>query len=748
MNAATCAAPTLAPGLAAPPRRRAGPSRAGVGARTRVRVSGLPPFQSDAEQDMDEMAALLTVTREYPVATQTPEPPPTDEYGGSGGRASPYAAGVSSASATTRTAPIAAGGMSSAGSNAVPRVTVSRSANAVDLFERAAAPMGKFERAEAALAAARAIQSPGIIKVSPGSTVKREQPKGDASVREATDSLETAAVNFAKPLAQRRAEAEAAQAKDAAERLDAVKRANSEDNTARARVVAAERERNAKKYQNASTFYGGSGIQGAGADFFGSKGGSFSDQLGSRGGSFSDALNAATSDGSTTASDFWTWSPPEKPGQSPGSPYYAPPEPARQKAPAYTRRVEAAVTTMERAPEQTLDLQFQSQTDEARAEETSEPASTAASLPAFQSELAGSAEVEALAGLADAGAAPKSAAKVESAPAVEASLEDALSSAVRELGAADGAREGTLSSGARWWREEGEEHLEDGKVMTWTVIRGASADGAVEWEEKFWETSDAFTYRELGAVKSGRDSLGQAWQESWKEIYQHDVNGTPFIHREASKWSHTPKGQCWSEGWTEDYRADGSVDRYCEKTGALEDGAAPDDGHANRWTEKWGEKWDGRGSCIKWTDTWASRDHAEGGAPGAPGRSWGEKWEEKWGGAFNEDGRAGTRQGVTWDEMGGGHREKTWGEEHYPDGRKHKYGNSSDGSQYWDEWEDGDGGWWEVMPSFGWHEAIGHSPFLMDVPLQPRKGGGAGAAKGRGDVAIITPHRGSRRRVE
>ena len=87
-------------------------------------------------------------------------------------------------------------------------------------------------------------------------------------------------------------------------------------------------------------------------------------------------------------------------------------------------------------------------------------------------------------------------------------LEDALSSAVRELGAADGEKEGTLSSGARWWREEGREHLEDGKVMTWTVIRGASADGAVEWEEKFWETSDAFTYRELGAVKSGRDSLG------------------------------------------------------------------------------------------------------------------------------------------------------------------------------------------------------------------------------------------------
>ena len=39
---------------------------------------------------------------------------------------------------------------------------------------------------------------------------------------------------------------------------------------------------------------------------------------------------------------------------------------------------------------------------------------------------------------------------MESAPAVEASLEDALSSAVRELGAADGEKEGTLSSGARF----------------------------------------------------------------------------------------------------------------------------------------------------------------------------------------------------------------------------------------------------------------------------------------------------------
>jgi hypothetical protein len=439
-------------------------------------------------------------------------------------------------------------------------------------------------------------------------------------VREANDSIGKnilnlqSPVNFAKPFAQRNAEGNVlSKANDPAARVKAVAKANSEEQMARERIVAAERLRNQKKYQNASSFYGGGGQKDEKVRaMFGSEGGSSGDS------------SASGDDGSssTKASDFWKWAPPDAPGQAPGSPYYAPPEPMRQKAPEYTRRVEAAVTTMERAPEQTLDLAYQSATET----ETSAGAVEAEAAPAipvvasttpvvssltFQREVARSVEVEARS-VVDL-APPKQAAKVERAPAVEASLEDALSSAVRELGAEGGAMDGTLSSGARWWREEGKELLEDGKVMSWTVIRGTSADGAVEWEEKFWETSDAFTYRELGAVKSGRDSKGQAWQESWKEIYQHDVNGTPFIHREASKWSHTPAGQCWSEGWTEDYRSDGSVDRYCEKTGSLEDHASPDDGHANRWTEKWGEKWDGGGSCIKWTDTWACRDHAEGG---------------------------------------------------------------------------------------------------------------------------------------
>ena len=149
------------------------------------------------------------------------------------------------------------------------------------------------------------------------------------------------------------------------------------------------------------------------------------------------------------------------------------------------------------------------------------------------------------AGAEDAGgevvAAPATAEQIAAGASIEASIEDALASAVRELGAGEGAeKEGVLSSGARWWREEGEDKLEGGKVMSWTCIRGTSADGAVEWEERWWKTSDSFTYRELGAVKSGRDSNGQAWQESWKEMYVHEVNKIPYIHRGASKWSHTP----------------------------------------------------------------------------------------------------------------------------------------------------------------------------------------------------------------
>jgi hypothetical protein len=47
-----------------------------------------------------------------------------------------------------------------------------------------------------------------------------------------------------------------------------------------------------------------------------------------------------------------------------------------------------------------------------------------------------------------------------------------------------------------------------------------------------------------------------------------------------------------------------------------------------------------------------------------------------------------------------------------------KYGHASDGSDHWDVWEDTDG-WWERHPSFGWAEAVNHSPQLMSI--KPRK---------------------------
>ena len=726
----------VGPGAGPPGQRPCG----SVGRRLKpLAAAGLPPFQSSVEDERDMFDLINNMEYDDSWVTYKPPPPPTEP--------------------TETPAPVYGTSPDNYGKKAV---TAGQSAKAVDLFERAATPIGTVERAEAALAASRAMQTKGIIKVNPGTTVIREKPTARSSKEEVIESKE--AVNFAKSFAERRdAEEATRRSSDPSARLQQITESMREDQVARERLAAKTRDESARRMSRSSSYYGGSGYSTPGVE---------STTSSTSGGYGADAATGGLGVGGSgdakrlgPKSDFWEWSPPSMPGSGPAgaSSSYYPPEMQRQKAPSYTRRVEAAVEVMERAPERTLDLQF---------ETTIEQQNT--TLPQFQSQAAPAlappkveepkpatplgqqaAQVQELQEVYTAAAATVSDAAILAAeqrydvdvatpaPAglsgasVVASIEDAVSSPVRELGAEDGAKEGTLTSGARWWREEGKEYLEDGKVMSWTVIRGTSADGAVEWEEKFWETSDAFTYRELGAVKSGRDSNGQAWQESWKELYNHDADSLPFIHREASKWSHTPKGQCWSEGWTEDYRADGSVDRYCEKTGSLEDGAAPDDGHANRWTEKWGEKWDGHGGCIKWTDTWASRDHTEGGMANAPSRSWGEKWEEKWGDEYNENGRAGLRQGLSWDGVGGDHKERTWGEEHYPDGRLHKYGNSNDGSQYWDEWCDGAGGWWETAPSFGWHEAVGHSPYLMQVKLQPR----AVMGKGKGGRNIITPHR-------
>lgn len=76
---------------------------------------------------------------------------------------------------------------------------------------------------------------------------------------------------------------------------------------------------------------------------------------------------------------------------------------------------------------------------------------------------------------------------------------------------------GVHLDGSKWWKETGIEERPDGVVCKWTLIRGLNADETVEWEDKFWEASNEFEYKELGAVKSGRDAAGNVWREYWKE---------------------------------------------------------------------------------------------------------------------------------------------------------------------------------------------------------------------------------------
>lgn len=77
---------------------------------------------------------------------------------------------------------------------------------------------------------------------------------------------------------------------------------------------------------------------------------------------------------------------------------------------------------------------------------------------------------------------------------------------------------GVNPDGSRWWKETGVEKRPDGVICRWTLNRGVTADGVVEWEEKYWEAADEFYYKELGSEKSGRDAMGNIWHECWKEL--------------------------------------------------------------------------------------------------------------------------------------------------------------------------------------------------------------------------------------
>ncbi|CAI7837672.1 unnamed protein product [Closterium sp. NIES-53] len=254
---------------------------------------------------------------------------------------------------------------------------------------------------------------------------------------------------------------------------------------------------------------------------------------------------------------------------------------------------------------------------------------------------------------------------------------------------ADGAT--VAADGSRWWKESGTEVREGGEVCDWTVVRGVSADGSVEWEEKWWEASDEFDFKELGAEKSGRDANGAVWRETWREAtWQDSKTGLMHIEKTADKWGQNGEGGEWHEKWWEHYDATGRAEKWADKWSKIDMYTPLYDGHAHTWHERWGEEYDGRGAASKRCDKWAKRFEGHNGF----GNQLWAKWDEK----FNRD-KTGYRQGETW-----------WGEEYDGRGAASKWcdnwaerfeGHAGYGNQLWAKWGDKTGyrqgeSWWQL----------------------------------------------------
>ncbi|ONK76520.1 uncharacterized protein A4U43_C03F29050 [Asparagus officinalis] len=269
---------------------------------------------------------------------------------------------------------------------------------------------------------------------------------------------------------------------------------------------------------------------------------------------------------------------------------------------------------------------------------------------------------------------------------------------------------GVKSDGTKWWKETGIEKRPDGVVCKWTLVRGVSTDGSVEWEDKFWEASDQFDYKELGSEKSGRDAAGNVWREYWKESMWKDHN-TGLVHMEkaADKWGKNGYGGEWHEKWWEHYDASGQAEKWAHKWCSTDPNIPLEAGHAHVWHERWGEKYDGQGGSVKYTDKWAER--SEGNYKWS---KWGDKWDEH----FNPNGH-GVKQGETWWEGEHGERwNRTWGEQHNGSGWVHKYGKSSSG-EHWDTHEQQET-WYERHPHFGFEHCFENSVQLREVKKPPK----------------------------
>lgn len=250
--------------------------------------------------------------------------------------------------------------------------------------------------------------------------------------------------------------------------------------------------------------------------------------------------------------------------------------------------------------------------------------------------------------------------------------------------------------GSTWYRESGEDLGENGYRCRWNVMGGRNAEGSSEWKETWWEKSDWSGYKELGAEKSGRNAQGDSWWETWQEVFEQDeLSGLARIEKSAQKQAKSRRDGMWSEKWWEKYNAKGWTEKGAYKTGRHDD---------QSWWEKWGEQFDGRGAVVKWTDKWAEKDNAT---------KWGDKWEERFSGGV------GTRRGETWNVAPSETRwSRTWGEEHFGDGKVHKYGKSSSG-ELWDVVVN-EPTYYEAEPHFGWADAVANSLQLLSIEIRER----------------------------
>ena len=280
-----------------------------------------------------------------------------------------------------------------------------RTAKVLDLFERAATPIGTVERAQAAIAAARAANSTGIFTVQPGVGGRNEDAE-----KQSVEESQAAAAESAKRNASSSGASESTvpsdyaaqnaanlnlnlQNMDPTTRVKAASAAASEDAAARAAMAMREYNKRAKKFN--SEYYGGGGV-GSGVATLG---GGDLDHKRSR-----ESSRETGGKDIDFSGDFWDWTPPEapvdftpQPGGSPtsASSYYPPKMQKKRLEFPTAPAVEREVMLMERAPERTLP-QFQSVVEAQNAV-----------LPEFQSVVeSGSDEVSQLTSAMNLAAAP------------------------------------------------------------------------------------------------------------------------------------------------------------------------------------------------------------------------------------------------------------------------------------------------------------------------------------------------------